>query len=177
MKYRQWKKNYKKIHGVNPPLELDKRKQRRLAKKAIKHISSVSIVEAANRAAEVLTNALASFMRGLGGAFDTAGTVCRNVADNVQPIEIKGRVFSWQAREYGSSHYAVYEINALAAADELRAITYSKKAAEKIAEILESDYLEHTRQTSTDRIQRRNDAAESLRAAVVTAYESGAYGK
>ena len=30
MKYRQWKKNYKKKHGVNPPLELDKRKQRRL---------------------------------------------------------------------------------------------------------------------------------------------------
>ena len=29
MKYRQWKKNYKKLHGVNPPLELDKRKQRR----------------------------------------------------------------------------------------------------------------------------------------------------
>ena len=36
MKYRRWKKNYKKLHGVNPPLELDKRKQRRLAKKAIK---------------------------------------------------------------------------------------------------------------------------------------------
>lgn len=33
MKYRQWKKNYKKLHGVNPPLELDKRKQRRLAKR------------------------------------------------------------------------------------------------------------------------------------------------
>ncbi len=34
MKYRQWKKNYKKKHGVNPPLELDKRKQRRLARNA-----------------------------------------------------------------------------------------------------------------------------------------------
>ena len=32
MKYRQWKKNYKKLHGVNPPLELDKRKQRRIAR-------------------------------------------------------------------------------------------------------------------------------------------------
>ena len=173
MKYRQWKKNYKKLHGVNPPLELDKRKQRRLAKKAIKQISTVSIVEVANRAAEALTNALASFMRGLGGALDTAGTVCRNVADNVQPIEIKGRVFSWQVREYGSSHYAVYEINALGGADELRAVTYSQKAAEKIAEILESDHLEHIRQTSQDRIQRRTDAADSLRVAVITAYESG----
>ena len=177
MKYRQWKKNYKKLHGVNPPLELDKRKQRRLAKKAVKAIRLVDFTAAATRAAEVLTNAFASVMRGVGGAFDTAGTVCRNVADNVQPIEIRGRVFSWQVREYGSSHYAVYEINALGGADELRAITYSQTAAEKIAEILESDHLEHTRQTSPDRIQRRNDAADGLRAAVIMAYESGAFEK
>ena len=177
MNYRQWKKRYKKLHGVNPPLELDKRKQRRLVKKALKTISSVSIAEAANRAAEVLTNALASFMRGLGGAFDTAGTVCRNVADNVQPIEIKGRVFSWEVRKYGSSHYAVYEINALGGTDEIRAITYSQTAAEKIAEILESDNLEHTRQTSPDKIQRRSDIADSMRAAVITAYESGVFGE
>ena len=176
MNYRQWKKNYKKLHGVNPPLELDKRKQRRLAKKAIKQISYTGfskISEIAERAVEVFTNAAATLMRGLGGAFDTAGTVCRNVADNVQPIEIKGRVFSWQVREYGSSHYAVYEINALGGADELRAITYSQKAAEKIAEILENDHLEYIRLTSPERIQRRSDAADSLRAAVITAYESG----
>ena len=173
MKYRQWKKNYKKLHGVNPPLELDKRKQCRLAKKAIKNISRIDFASVATRAAEAFINAFASVMRGLGGAFDTAGTVCRNVADNVQPIEIKGRVFSWQVREYGSSHYAVYEINALGGADELRAITHSQKAAEKIAEILESDHLEHIRQTSQDRIQRRTDAADSLRVAVITAYESG----
>ena len=177
MKYRQWKKNYKKLHGVNPPLELDKRKQRRLAKKAIKNISRVGFAAVATRAAEAFTNAFASVMRGLGGAFDTAGTVCRNVADNAQSIEIKGRVFSWQVREYGSGLYAVYEINALGGADELRAVTYSQKAAEKIAEILESDHLEHIRQTSPDRIQRRSDAADSLRAAVITAYESGAFGK
>lgn len=177
MKYRQWKKNYKKLHGVNPPLELDKRKQRRLAKKAIKSIGSMSIVKTAESVAEAFSNAAASVMRTLGGVFDAAGTAFRNTADNVQPIEIKGRVFSWQVREYGSSHYAVYEINALGGADELRAVTYSQKAAEKIVEILESDYLEHTRQTSPDRIQRRNDAVDSLRAAVITAYESGAFGK
>lgn len=165
MKYRQWKKNYKKLHGVNPPLELDKRRQRKLAKKAVKNISIgfTDLTAVATRAAEVFTNAFASVMRGLGGAFDTAGTVCRNTADNVQPIEIKGRVFSWQVREYGSSLYAVYEINALGGADELRAVTYSQKAAEKIAEILESDHLEHIRQTSPDRIQRRSDAVDSLR--------------
>ena len=175
MNYRQWKKKYKKLHGENPPLQLDKRKQRRLAKKAVRNLSTVSIVEVANRAAEAFTSAFASFMRGLGGAFDSAGTVCRNVADNVQPIEVKGRVFSWEVREYGSSHYAVYEINALGGADELRAITHSQRAAEKIAEIMESDHLEYLRRVSPEKIGRRNDAVDSLRAAVITAYESGVF--
>ena len=64
MKYRQWKKNYKKLHGVNPPLELDKRKQRRLAKKAIKNINRIDLASVATRAAEAFTNALASFKIG-----------------------------------------------------------------------------------------------------------------
>lgn len=175
MNYRQWKKRYKKLHGENPPLQLDKRKQRRLAKKAVKNISTVSIVEVANRVAEGITNAFASIMRFAAGGFDSAGTICRNIADNVQPIEIKGRVFSWKVREYGSSHYAVYEINALGGADELRAITHSQRAAEKIAEIMESDHLEYLRRVSPEKIGRRNDAADSLRAAVITAYESGVF--
>ena len=175
MKYRQWKKNYKKQNGTNPPLELDKRKQRRLAKRTIKQIRYVDFTAAATKAAEALKNAFASIMRGMGGAFDSAGTVCRNVADNVQPLEIKGRVFSWEVREYGGTHYAVYEINALGGADELRAITYSSRAAEKIAEILESDHLEHIRHTNPNKIKRRSDAADSLRLAVITAYERGAF--
>ena len=177
MRYRQWKKNYKKMHEVNPPLELDKRKQCRLAKKAVNTISSVDFASVSKKAAETIVDTAASILRWLGGALDTAGTVCRNVADNLQPIEIKGRVFSWQVRKFGNGHYAVYEINALGGADELRAVTYSKKAAEKIVEILESDQLEHIRQTCTDRIQRRRDVADSLSAAVIAAYESGALGR
>lgn len=34
MNYRQWKKNYKKRHGINPPLELDRRKLLRRKNKA-----------------------------------------------------------------------------------------------------------------------------------------------
>ncbi len=175
MNYRQWKKRYKKLHGENPPLQLDKRKQRRLAKKVVKTISSVDFATAATVAARAITNAFASIMRFAAGGFDSAGTICRNVADNIQPLEIKGRVFSWKVREYGSSHYAVYEINALGGADELRAITHSQRAAEKIAEIMESDHLEYLRRVSPEKIGRRNDAADSLRAAVITAYESGAF--
>lgn len=73
MKYRQWKKNYKKRYGVNPPASIDKRKQR--------------------------------------------------------------------------------------------------KAAEKIVEIMQQDNLEHIRLNELERIQKRQDAADSLRAAVITAYE------
>ena len=175
MNYRQWKKKYKKLHGVNPPLQLDRRKQRRLAKKAIKNISTVSIVEVANRVAEGITNAFASIMRFAAGGFDSAGTICRNVADNIQPLEIKGRIFSWKVREYGSEHYAVYEINALGGADELRAITHSQRAAEKIVEIMENDHLEYLRRVSPEKIGRRNDAVDSIRAAVITAYESGVF--
>lgn len=114
-------------------------------------------------------------MRFVAGGFDSAGTICRNVADNIQPLEIKGRIFSWKVREYGSSHYAVYEINALGGADELRAITHSQRAAEKIAEIMESDHLEYLRHVSPEKIGRRNVVADSLRAAVITAYESGVF--
>ena len=49
MNYRQWKKRYKKLHGVNPPLELDKRRQRRLARKAVKSISSFDFSAVATR--------------------------------------------------------------------------------------------------------------------------------
>ena len=77
--------------------------------------------------------------------------------------------------------YAIYnpeiEEPGYYADDELRAITYSSSAAEKIAEILRTDQLEHTRAVSPERVQRRNDAVDSLRAAVITAYESGAFEK
>ena len=37
------KKNYKKKHGCNPPLEVDKRKQSKVARKALKQISLVGL--------------------------------------------------------------------------------------------------------------------------------------
>ena len=60
MKYRQWKKNYKKKHGVNPPLELDKRKKRRLARKMARQINKTLPT-----AAETLTAAFSNVAAGL----------------------------------------------------------------------------------------------------------------
>lgn len=71
MKYRQWKKNYKKKHGVNPPLELDKRKQRRLARKMARQINKTLTT------AETLTAAINSWVQSIKPAL---ATLCENVA-------------------------------------------------------------------------------------------------
>lgn len=158
MKYRLWKKKYKKRYGVNPPVNIDKRKQRRLAKRAIKAISYTNF----EGIAEAITNAAAIIMRGLGNAFDTAGTVCRNVADNVQPLEIKGNVLSWEVRPVVCD-YGVYENNALNGKSELKLITNSRSAAEKIAEIMQQDHFEYMKLNYPERVQKRKrDIADGL---------------
>ena len=98
MKYRQWKKNYKKRYGVNPPASIDKRKQRKAAARAIKALAKVDFMESIGRAAETITGAMANLMRELGNGMDAAGTVCRNAADYMQPLEIKGNVLSWEVK-------------------------------------------------------------------------------
>ena len=69
MKYRQWKKNYKKKHGVNPPLELE---QRRLARKMARQINKTLPT-----AAETLTAALNCWVQSIKPAL---ATLCENVA-------------------------------------------------------------------------------------------------
>lgn len=167
MKYRQWKKNYKKRYGANPPASIDKRKQRRLAKRAIKAISYTDFAAVAERAVEAITNAAAILMRGLGSAFDTAGTVCRNIADDVQPLEIKGDALSWEVKPVVCD-YGVYENNALDGSSELKLITNSRSAAEKIAEIVQQDHLEHMRLNYPERVQKRKrDIADALAAGLI----------
>ena len=79
MKYRQWKKNYKKKHGVNPPLELDKRKQRRLARKMARQINKTlpTAAETLAAAAEILAAALNRWVQSIKPAL---ATFCENVA-------------------------------------------------------------------------------------------------
>ena len=72
MKYRQWKKNYKKKHGVNPPLALDKRKQRRLARKMARQINKTWPT-----AAEPLTAAISSWVQSIQPVL---ATFCESVA-------------------------------------------------------------------------------------------------
>nr|WP_318682604.1 hypothetical protein [uncultured Acetatifactor sp.] len=125
MKYRQWKKNYKKRHGVNPPASIDKRKQRKAAKRAFKHlvdtIKYTDFSGAISRAANAFTDAVANIMRTMGSACDGAGTVFRNAADGLQPLEIKGNALSWEVKPVVCD-YGVYENNALDGSSELKFI-------------------------------------------------------
>lgn len=85
MNYRQWKKNYKKRYGYNPPIEDDKRKQAKLAAKAIKDISynMPDMSRAAEQLSKNLAQAMSSVFRALGVAFNRAGQVCDDTADNL----------------------------------------------------------------------------------------------
>ena len=69
MNYRQWKKNYKKKHGFNPPLEVDKRKQAKVARKALKQISLVDLEDICKR----IMNGLSRGCKIIGEAFLNAG--------------------------------------------------------------------------------------------------------
>ena len=69
MNYRQWKKNYKKKHGYNPPLEVDKRKQAKVARKALKQIFLVDLEDICKR----IVNGIASAFKIVGEALINAG--------------------------------------------------------------------------------------------------------
>lgn len=177
MKYRQWKKNYKKRYGVNPPASIDKRKQRKAAKRAFKHLTETTahtdFNEVVSRAANAVTDAMARFMRALGNSCDGAGTVFKNVADSIQPLEIKGNAISWEVKP-AVCGCGVYENNALDGSSELKLITNSRRAAEKIVEIMQQDHLEYIRLNYPERIQKRQGVADGL-TAELTFYDEGAF--
>lgn len=72
MNYRQWKKKYKKIHGYNPPLKDDKRKQAKAIKKGLKTISTYDLESIAK-----------TLMNGFSNVFRTIGETFINIADNL----------------------------------------------------------------------------------------------
>lgn len=83
MKYRQWKKNYKKKHGVNPPLELDKRKQRRLARKMARQINK-TLPAALNCWVQSIKPALATLCENVAAAFSNMAAGLREESEAVE---------------------------------------------------------------------------------------------
>lgn len=98
MKYRQWKKNYKKKHGVNPPLELDKRKQRRLARKMARQINKTLPT-----AAETLTAAINRWVQSIKPAL---ATICENVAAAFSNMAAGLREESEAVEKYFTGNYS-----------------------------------------------------------------------
>lgn len=89
MKYRQWKKNYKKKHGVNPPLELDKRKQRRLARKRARQINKTlttaeTLAAALNRWVQSIKPALATLCENMAATFSNVAAGLREESEAVE---------------------------------------------------------------------------------------------
>lgn len=166
MRYRQWKKNYKKRHGINPPDSIDMRKQRKRQVRAIKALASVDISELANRVSETITDAMARFMRALGNGLDRAGTACKSAADNMQPLEIEGCGLGWEVKPVVCD-YGVYENCAWNDSSELKLITNSRRAAEKIVEIMQHDQLEHFRLNYPEMVKTAKASKDGYRAEMV----------
>lgn len=101
-------------------------------------------------------------MRAVGNACDVAGTIFRNTADSLQELEIKDCLLSWEVKPV-VSEYGVYENNRLNGSNQLKLITNSRRAAEKIVEIMQQDQLEHMRLNYPERI-RKKGTADGLRA-------------
>lgn len=86
MNYRQWKKNYKKRHGHNPPLEADKRQRVKAMRNTI---TANDIVTAIQNMADAIQRALtertiAELYRGLSNGFRTAADAAQNIAERIE---------------------------------------------------------------------------------------------
>lgn len=124
MKYRQWKKNYKKKYGYNPPIEIDKRQQRKADKKALvkeiqeeisntegktielKAIELKAIV--ANDLKQGLCKAVAVMCESLRIIFQKAGEVMTDTADRYNTIAER---YSILAAVYNQSNKESEAIN------------------------------------------------------------------
>lgn len=87
MNYRQWKKNYKKRHGHNPPIEADKRQRAKAARNT--RITANDIAAAIQNMADAITRTIAKrtiaeIYRGLSNGFRAAADAAQNVAERIE---------------------------------------------------------------------------------------------
>lgn len=84
MNYRQWKKNYKKKHGVNPPLMLDKRKQAKVMKHKWKNIKQTNWPQIMNQIVQGYTSAIGVVFQAAGDAISELGKNLKEIFENAQ---------------------------------------------------------------------------------------------
>ena len=79
MNYRQWKKNYKKKHGVNPPITIDKRKQIKFIKKGFKNYDKqIELLK------KEMPYILARTARALSFAFENVSKTLNELAESMK---------------------------------------------------------------------------------------------
>lgn len=86
MNYRQWKKNYKKRHGHNPPLEADKQQQIKAFRKAMRNanVTINDITAAIQNMGDTIARAIAEIYRGLSNGFRVAADAAQSVAERIE---------------------------------------------------------------------------------------------
>ena len=84
MNHRQWKKNYKKQYGYNPPAYMDKRKRRKARAQQSLPCAGISV--------EQITQAMATFTEAV---FTAAGNICNALA----------QAFGRQAQAFNADQY------------------------------------------------------------------------
>lgn len=75
MNYRQWKKNYKKKHGYNPPISEDRRKRNKQLARTLPVFIDGFMPD--------LLNGLASVCESLGNSFANVAENYRSIAENI----------------------------------------------------------------------------------------------
>lgn len=86
MNHRQWKKNYKKQYGYNPPAYMDKRKRRKARAQQSLPCAGISV--------EQITQAMATFTEAV---FTAAGNMCNALA---QAFSRQAQAFNAVAEQY-----------------------------------------------------------------------------
>lgn len=105
MNYRQWKKKYKKTHGNNPPIELDKKKQKKAAKQLVKIIARADLSELTKNVAEAMRNIGEVIAEQIKKAAETVSEMLKEIEEHIQkPIcespDCKNCPFPQCAQEY-----------------------------------------------------------------------------
>lgn len=93
MNHRQWKKNYKKQYGYNPPAYMDKRKRRKARAQQSLPCAGIS-VEQITQAMATFTEAMATFTEAV---FTAAGNMCNALA---QAFSRQAQAFNAVAEQY-----------------------------------------------------------------------------
>lgn len=93
MNYRQWKKEYKKQHGVNPPFEEDKRQRIKLRIKLLrKNILQTAMrtnIDSIQAAFERINKAFTQIIKDISAGLERAANAIQKIAEQLESEAMK----------------------------------------------------------------------------------------